>query len=196
MRLLLCCAALAVALVAVGCGGDSSSSNDTGSTQASTSRPRGVEIIHYINKYPRPRNPGAHPNARVERLIIRDIRKGTGPEIHAGDRGQFEFIATNWTTGQPLEAAWHKKRTFETTIEKGVVIEGWWQGIPGMRVGGRRQITIPPALGFTQSLQPELIGATVYFDVVLLQADPELPRGLGGGRSEQEGVASSSGVDG
>jgi peptidylprolyl isomerase len=190
MRFLLCCAALALVLVAAGCGGDSDSS--TGSNQASTPRPRPVQIIHYINKYPRPRNPGPHPNARVERLIIRDIRVGTGPEIHAGDTGQFEFISTDWVTGQPLEAAWHKKRTFETRIEKNVVIEGWAQGIPGMRVGGRRQITIPPALGFTGSVQPELIGITTFFDVILLQANPEQPRGL----SEAGGGAGTGAVDG
>ena len=155
----------------------------TDSSQASTTRPRAVQIIHYINKYPRPRNPGPHPNARIDRLIIRDIRKGTGPEIHAGDSGQFEFIATDWVTGEPLEAAWHKKRTFETQIEKGVVIDGWWQGIPGMRVGGRRQITIPTSLGFTTSLEPAVMNSTPYFDVILLQVNPQQPRGLGGGSS-------------
>jgi FKBP-type peptidyl-prolyl cis-trans isomerase len=177
--------------VVAGCGGsDSNSSKSTGST-ARTSTAQ--TIIHYINKYPRPRNPGPHPNARVDQLIVRDIRKGTGPTIHAGDTGQFEFIATNWETGQPLEAAWGKKRTFETQIEHGVVIDGWWQGIPGMRVGGRRQIVIPGSLGFTTSMQPELVGAATFFDVILLQVNPEQPRGVGGGEGEGEGSGSSSG---
>ena len=49
-----------------------------------------------------------------------------------------------------FDSSWRRRRPFETTIDKGVVIDGWWQAIPGMRVGGRRQILVPPALGFTQ----------------------------------------------
>jgi hypothetical protein len=178
MRVLLCCAAIAVALVVAGCGSDSDSSS-AGNEQATRS-PAPQSVVHYINKYPRPRNPGPHPGARVDQLIIRDIRKGTGPEIHAGDSGQFEFIATNWVTGRPFSAAWHKKRTYEVQIEHGVVIDGWWQGIPGMRVGGRRQIVIPPSLAFTASPDSSVIGITPFFDVVLLQVNPQRPAGLGG----------------
>ena len=58
------------------------------------------------------------------------------------------------------------------------MIDGWWQGIPGMRVGGRRQLIIPPSLGFTNN--PTLQGATTYFDIVLVQVNPARPAGLGG----------------
>jgi len=180
MRLLLCCAAIAVALVIGGCGSDSGSSKSagTGGTTSSTTTKRQT-VLHYVNKYPRPTNPGAHPGARVEQLVIRDVRRGLGPPIHAGDSGIFEFIGTNWVTGRELEASWHRRRPFETRIEHNVVIDGWWQGIPGMRVGGRRQILIPPSLGFLQN--PLLQGATTYFDVVLVQINPERPAALGGG---------------
>lgn len=179
MRLKLCGAAIAAVLVIAGCGSDSGSSTSASGEQSTTSAPtKTTTVVHYINKYPRPRSPGPHPGARVDQLVVRDIREGTGPEIHSGDSGIFEFIATNWVTGAPLEAAWHRRRPFETQIEKGVVIDGWWQGIPGMRVGGRRQITIPPSLGFMTN--PELIGATTYFDVVLVQVNPQQPAGVGG----------------
>jgi len=56
-----------------------------------------------------------------------------------------------------------------------------------MRVGGRRQILIPPSLGFTTSIEPEVVGATTYFDVVLMQVDPEQPSALGGGREQPSG---------
>lgn len=181
MRLTLCGAVIVIALVVAGCGG-SSSKTTTGSasrqttTSAATTTKSEEANIFFVNTYPKPRNPGPHPGARVEQLVIRDIRKGTGPVIHAGDTGVFEFIATNWGTGRPLEDAWHKRRPFETKIEHNVVIDGWWQGIPGMRVGGRRQILIPPALGFTQN--EELQGATTYFDVVLNRVMPPRPAGL------------------
>jgi peptidylprolyl isomerase len=178
MRVKLCCAAVAVALVVAGCGEDSSSG---GGDQAATSAPEPTTtVVRYTNRLPKPRGPGAHPGARVDQLVIRDIRVGTGPEIHAGDRGHFDFIGTDWVTGKPLDDSWGRRRPFETTIERTVVIAGWWQGIPGMRVGGRRQIVIPPALGFIQNAAPELVGATTFFDIVLLQVDPARPSGLGG----------------
>jgi FKBP-type peptidyl-prolyl cis-trans isomerase len=180
MRLLLCSAVVVVALVLAGCGGGSSSSSTSARHEqaATTGTTPQQTIIHFQNTFPRPSNPGPHPNARVERLIVKDIRKGSGPVIHAGDSGIFEFIATNYVSGQPLEEAWHRRRPFETRIEHNVVIDGWWQGIPGMRVGGRRQIIIPPSLGFTTN--PTLIGATTYFDVVLVQVNPAQPAALGG----------------
>jgi hypothetical protein len=192
MRLLLSCAAIAAALGIAGCGGSSSSSR-AGRTQTTGTGPTRT-IVHYINKYPYPRNPGPHPGARVDHLVIRDIRRGPGPEIHAGDSGVFEFIATDWVSGRRLETAWHKIRPYEVRIEHNVVIDGWWQGIPGMRVGGRRQIIIPPGLGFTTN--PELVGHTTYFDVVLLQVNPEQPPGVGGANPNRANVESPGSASG
>ena len=192
MRVLLCSAAIAVALAISGCGSDSdSSSTSAGGDQTTTgARPQGREILHYITREAKPRNPGPHPGARVDRLIVRDIRKGQGPAIQAGDSGIFEFIATNWVTGERLEESWHRKRPFETQIERNVVIDGWWQGIPGMRTGGRRQIIVPPSLGFTTN--PALADATTFFDVVLVEIRPLQPPGLSG-RSPAEGQVSGFG---
>jgi FKBP-type peptidyl-prolyl cis-trans isomerase len=175
MRVLLCSAVIAVAIAIAGCGGDSSS--NTSDTQAATSSTTPARsVLHYITKEAKPRNPGPHPGARVDHLIVKDVREGQGPAIQAGDSGIFEFIATNWVTGRRLEEAWHRKRPFETQVEHNVVIDGWWQGIPGMRVGGRRQIIIPPSLGFTTN--PELQDATTFFDVVLVEIRPLQPRAL------------------
>jgi FKBP-type peptidyl-prolyl cis-trans isomerase len=195
MRLKLCGAAIAVMLIVAGCGSGSDSSKTSASAGQTTPTTATQRILHYVNKYPRPRNPGPHPGARVDQLIVRDLRKGVGPAIRSGDTGQFEFIATNWVTGRPLEASWDKRRPFETQIEHNVVIDGWWQGIPGMRVGGRRQITIPPSLGFTTN--PELQSATTYFDVVLNQITPLQPRGVGGAtQGGAQGGAQSGGGGG
>lgn len=189
MRLKLCCAAVAVALAIAGCGDDSGSSSSTGDQAASTtSRP--VEVLHYPNELPRPKAPGPHPNAKIEQLIVRDVRRGVGPAIKAGDIGMFDFIGSNWVTGERLDGSWRRRRAFETAIEKGVVIDGWWQGIPGMRVGGRRQIIVPPTLGFQQSLVPGLAGTTTYFDILLMRITPATPRALQ--TPEQQRASSSS----
>ena len=187
MRLTLCGAVIAAVLVVAGCG-NSSSRTSASSTRTATSQtgttttPSEATNVFFVNRYPKPRSPGPHPGARVEQLVIRDVHTGTGPVIHAGDSGTFEFIATNWVTGRPIESAWHKRRPFETRIEHNVVIDGWWQGIPGMRVGGERRILIPPSLGFT--VNPRLMGATTYFDVVLNQVRPQTPSGLASGSGE------------
>jgi FKBP-type peptidyl-prolyl cis-trans isomerase len=177
MRVLLCSVVIAVACAIAGCGSDSdSSSTSAGDGQTTTSSTPARQVLHYITREAKPRNPGPHPGARVERLIIRDIRRGQGPAIQAGDSAIFEFISSDWVTGRKIDEAWHRRRPFETQIEKGVVIDGWWQGIPGMRVGGRRQIIIPPSLGFTTN--PELVNATTFFDVVLVRIRPQQPPGL------------------
>lgn len=179
MRVLLCSAAVAVALAIGGCGSDSGSSSTSASgDRTTTGATQGQRILHYITREAKPRSPGPHPGARVDHLIVRDVRRGVGPAIRAGDSGIFEFIATNWVTGRKLEESWHRKRPFETQIEHNVVIDGWWQGIPGMRVSGRRQIVVPPSLGFTTN--PALAGATTYFDVVLVELRPLTPAGVEG----------------
>lgn len=179
MRLKLSCAAIAAVLVLAGCGDDSSSSSESGDQAAATTPARTTARPElFENTLPKPRSPGPHPGARVDQLIVRDIRVGDGEQIYAGDTGVFDFIGTNWVTGRPLDDSWGRRRPFETQIEKGVVIDGWWQGIAGMRVGGRRQLIIPPSLGFTQSLVQGLRGATTYFDVVLLGIRRQQPRGL------------------
>lgn len=187
MRLKLFGAALAVMLVVAGCGGSSSKTTTQASRTAATTRAPGRTVLHYVNKYPTPKNPGPHPGARIDHLIVRDVRKGIGPEIHAGDTGQFEFIATNYVTGREIESSWHRPRPFETQIEHNVVIDGWWQGIPGMRVGGERQIVIPPGLGFTNN--PTMANVTTYFDVVLNAVVPQRPAALSGSRGNTGAVS-------
>jgi peptidylprolyl isomerase len=182
-RLMLCC--LALTLGVAGCG-SSSKQTDTSATSTSTptqttTTPTQAKLAP--NPYPKP-HPVAHPGAKVEALIVKDVVKGTGPEIHAGDTGQFDFIGSNYITGASLDGRWNDKRgPFESAIDHGVVIDGWWQGIPGMRVGGRRQITVPPSLGFRNTGNPKVEGITSYFDVVLRGVKPAQPVGVGGAGS-------------
>jgi peptidylprolyl isomerase len=174
LRLLLCC--LAAAAILAGCGSDDSGSPSTSAstsadtTAATTTTRTASDVIK--NPFEKPKYPPAHPGEKVESLMVTDVKKGTGPALKIGDTGIFDFIATNWRTGKPLEDSWGKKRAFETVIDAGVVIEGWAQGIPGMRVGGRRQLLIPPSLGFATNVDKVLRVSPVYFDVVLLGIKP------------------------
>lgn len=185
VRLALCCAAAALAVA--GCGGGDSDSSSSGSpsgaqTTAQAAPPKPIE-----NPFERPPLPGPHPHANVTNLIIRDVVKGKGAQIEAGDKGIFDFIAENYKTGEPLDAAWKKKRPFEIAVDHGVVIDGWWQGIPGMRVGGRRVLIVPPSLGFTTNPNPKVANATTYFDIVLRAVIPAEPVGVNGSTTPAAG---------
>jgi len=172
-----------------GCGSSSSSkTSSTQATQTTAAARAGPTIIR--EPFRRPGNPGPHPGARVNELVIKDVVRGSGAELHPGDSGIFDFISTNWITGRPVEASWQRPRPFETRIERSVVIDGWWQGIPGMRVGGERRLILPPELGFVQETSnPEVQGATLYYDVVLLGVRPLQPPGMSrGGGGEGEGA--------
>jgi peptidylprolyl isomerase len=167
-RLALC--ALAAAALIAGCGGSKSTSSTkasstTAKTTPATQHPAGGALP---NMYSMPSPPPPHPGARVHELIIKDVRKGTGLEIHAGDTAIVEFVLSDYNSGRMIEKSWGKKRPYEVRIEKNVVIEGWWQGVPGMRVGGRRVLIIPPELGFVSNPNPQVAGKTTYFDIVLL----------------------------
>jgi peptidylprolyl isomerase len=186
---MLCCCA--VTLVVAGCGGSDSKKESTTSatsTPAQTTTTAAVKPI--ANPYTTRPKPVAHPGAKIDHLIIKDVKKGTGAELHAGDTGIFDFIGSDYITGKPLDAAWHRKKgPFESAIDHGVVIDGWWQGIPGMRVGGRRQLIVPPSLGFNNTGNPAVEGITSYFDVVLLGVKPAQPTGVGGGAAGASGAS-------
>jgi peptidylprolyl isomerase len=183
LRLALCC--LAAALIFVGCGDSSepTSSRTAAATTARTtpattpsSEPEWIE-----NPFEEPkRGPGAHPGANVDSLIVKDIVDGDGEELQAGDTGYFEFILANWKTGERIDKSWGKKKPFSIQVEHNVAIDGWWQGLPGMRVGGRRTLVIPPALGFVNNANPKVANKTTYFDVVLQGVEPAEPPGPGG----------------
>lgn len=125
-----------------------------------------------------PKGPGPHPGAKIDQLIVKDVVKGKGDEIHAGDTGIFDFIATDYISGAPIDHSWNRKPPFETKLDHNVVIDGWWQGLAGMRVGGRRQLIIPPSLGFLNNPNPKVSGKTTFFDVVLLGVKPATPAAL------------------
>jgi peptidylprolyl isomerase len=172
-------------MVFTGCGGDSSSSKRSAAQTTAPAR-AGPNIIR--EPFSKPANPGPHPGAKVDHLVVKDVVRGTGPEIHAGDSGIFDFIASDWVTGAPIESSWKRPRPFETRIEHNVVIDGWWQGIPGMRVGGRRRLILPPELGFTQGMNPEVQNSTLYYDVVLLGVRPQEPPGMAAGSGQGAGA--------
>lgn len=81
-------------------------------------------------------------------LVLDDLTTGTGPEAVAGKRVAVHYIGVAWSHGQQFDASFDRGEPLVFQLGAGQVISGWDQGIAGMKVGGRRRITIPPHLGY------------------------------------------------
>ena len=83
-------------------------------------------------------------------LQIEDLVEGDGAEANAGMQVTVDFVGVSWSTKREFEASWHRNDTFTFGLGAGQVIQGWDQGVQGMKVGGRRRLTIPPDMGYGQ----------------------------------------------
>jgi peptidylprolyl isomerase len=75
-------------------------------------------------------------------LKIEDIVVGEGDEAHAGDIVEVHYVGVEFHNGEEFDASWNRGESIEFPLQG--LIQGWQEGIPGMKVGGRRQLTIPP----------------------------------------------------
>jgi len=81
-------------------------------------------------------------------LQIEDIVVGDGPEAQRGATVNVDYVGVSWSTGQEFDASWNRGQVFSFGLGAGMVISGWDQGVAGMKVGGRRKLTIPPDMGY------------------------------------------------
>jgi len=81
-------------------------------------------------------------------LVVDDLEVGTGKEAKTGADVEVHYVGVSWSTGQQFDASWDRRQTFRFRLGAGMVIGGWDQGVAGMKVGGRRRLTIPPELGY------------------------------------------------
>jgi len=102
-----------------------------------------------------------------------DIKLGLGPFAKSGDRVKVHY--TGWlTTGKKFDSSVDANQTYEFTLGQGEVIKGWDEGVAGMKLGGKRQLRIPPELAYGEAGHPPQIpqNATLIFDVRLLAITP------------------------
>jgi peptidylprolyl isomerase len=81
-------------------------------------------------------------------LVIEDITVGTGDEAVAGKHVSVHYVGVSWSNGKQFDASWDRGQPFSFPLGGGRVIRGWDEGVAGMRVGGRRKLTIPPHMGY------------------------------------------------
>jgi peptidylprolyl isomerase len=89
--------------------------------------------------------PGGEPPKDLE---IKDIWEGDGPVAKAGATVSVHYVGVSFSTGEEFDASWNRGTPLQFQIGAGQVIAGWDQGMQGMKVGGRRQLIIPPHLAY------------------------------------------------
>ncbi len=104
----------------------------------------------------------------VKGLKIEDIKVGTGKEVKSGDTVVIHYVGT-LTDGTKFDSSYDRGKPFETQIGTGQVIKGWDLGVVGMKVGGKRKLTIPPELAYgDQAVGPIPANSTLIFEVELI----------------------------
>ena len=105
-------------------------------------------------------------------LVVEDLVEGEGEPARAGHKVSVQYVGVAWSNGKQFDASWDRGEPFEFNLGAGQVIQGWDQGVAGMRPGGRRRLTIPPHLGYGSRGAGGAIkgGETLIFVVDLLGA--------------------------
>ena len=158
-----------IALVAVlglaACGDDDDGSSGGGNTSADTAaQDTGTEAspspadaekaLKDTSKKPViPKPTGSPPR----RLVKQDIVKGKGPGAKPGDTVVVNYVGMNFSNGQEFDASWDRGQPFPVQLGTGSVIPGWEKGLVGIKEGGRRELIIPPELGYGAKGYPPAI---------------------------------------
>jgi len=151
MRKLILIVGACLALVVAGCGsGDSTTSSSSGEE---TSSSKEAEAPGKKTK-PKVEKPSGAP---PKELVTNDLEEGSGPEAKSGDTVTVQYVGVNYKTGKEFDSSWSRSEPFSFTLGAGEVIPGWDQGIEGMKVGGRRELVIPPELGYGTTGAPPAI---------------------------------------
>jgi peptidylprolyl isomerase len=149
--LVLACAALA----ASGCG--SSSKDDTGTSSTPTSSTSQTTAPVPDLSVPKVSNPTdlehkpkiAKPSGSPPpTLVSEDLVTGNGRAAASGDTVTVQYVGISFSNGKQFDASWGKGQPLTFPLGQGQVIQGWDQGVVGMKVGGRRELVIPPDLGY------------------------------------------------
>ena len=105
----------------------------------------------------------------MQNLIIEDLIVGNGYEVKSGDIVSIHYVGT-LENGAKFDSSYDRKEPFETAIGEGFVIKGWDEGVPGMKVGGKRRLIIPYDMAYGENGIPGVIPpkSTLIFEVELL----------------------------
>jgi peptidylprolyl isomerase len=200
MKALMLTIAVCVGLLLAGCGGDDSSNDATGSGGTTTDQsatpksgdseqpePSPVEVstdpddANAKGAEPDP-DTGKRPEPVIEvpdepppdGLAVTDIEEGDGEEVKDGEEIFVDYVGVFYKDGKKFESSWDGNAQEAFVKGNGILIDGWEQGVEGMKVGGRRELIIPSELGYNT-------GVLIYVVDLLKMAPPRISPGPSGG---------------
>jgi len=208
----LCCLVLALGVVASGCGSsDEGSSTSAPSSAATTTEAEPIPAadgtltktekgenevseIKAVKKRPKPtvRVPSGPPPTK---LVVKDLEEGTGAPVKDNDVVEIKYVGVLYENGKVFEDTYEPPDTLFFRVGSGEVIKGWDQGLVGMKVGGRRELTIPPKLGFTNQLSTVPKGETIVYviDLIKTETAPNAPQNRLDGATRAKEVTGNGG---
>lgn len=162
--------ALCAVLAFAGCGGSSDSSS--GSSEASgttTSESTSAEAGGGEKTKPKVTVPKGAPPKQLE---VKELEEGSGAEAKSGDEVTVQYVGVDYKNGKEFDSSWSRNEPYTFPLGAGEVIPGWDQGVEGMKVGGRRELIIPPELAYGEEGRPPAIppNETLIFVIDLLEA--------------------------
>ena len=160
------CAGLAVA----GCGSSSDSSTSTKAETKPKASANGQTSAEGEKTKPKVEVPKGAPPQKLE---VKELEEGSGAEAKAGDKVTVQYVGVSYKSGEEFDASWDHGEPYSFTLGAGEVIPGWDQGVEGMKVGGRRELVIPPSLAYGEAGAPPAIAPneTLVFVIDLLEVN-------------------------
>ena len=149
-RSLAALAAICTVFAFAGCGDD----DDDDTAAPSTTETQAEQANVDTSKKPKIEVPEGAPPAGLQ---INDIKEGDGATAATGDSVTVDYVGVSYSNGEEFDASWNSGQPFTFALGSGEVIPGWDQGVAGMKVGGRRELIIPPDLGYGEQGQPPVI---------------------------------------
>jgi FKBP-type peptidyl-prolyl cis-trans isomerase len=137
------------------------------------------------------RHPRAEPRIKrhegppPRRLLVKDLLPGHGRRVRDGIRLTVNYVGALYRSGKVFDSSWRRHEPFTFVLGSDQIIRGWERGLVGMRLGERRELTIPPRLAYGRQGSPPSIppSSTLVYVVDLLAAQrPTAPNGAGGTR--------------
>jgi peptidylprolyl isomerase len=128
----------------------------------------GVEVAGDLDSKPQIALPGGNP---PDTLVTADLVEGDGAAARPGGQVTAHYVGVSWSSGTQFDASWDRGTPIAFPLDG--VIQGWSQGLPGMKVGGRRLLVIPPELAYGRRPPPGAgiaPGETLVFVVDLIKA--------------------------
>lgn len=138
-------------LAIAGCGDDSSTTSASAGAESTAAEQ--AEAPEEKTK-PNVKPPQGPPPKKV---VTKELEEGTGPAAKAGDQVSVQYVGVNYRSGSEFDASWDRGEPFTFTLGAHEVISGWDIGIEGMKVGGRRELIIPPNHAYGSTGSPPAI---------------------------------------